>query len=125
MSTDELFGIISTGAYWEGALSKGVASMGDSVVSRFAGVTTTGLTAIELHDRPADEVKLRMKEATRQLLRKGRIGAVCLGCAGMTGLDEVVREASNEELGDEAAARLSIVDGVAAALSLVVSSFNE
>lgn len=108
----------------------------ESVERRFAGVETTGLSATELHDTPAAEVRKRMKDAVKRLLSagkedgEGRVGAICLGCAGMifddmhigfpvadnlvgmAGMDEMVREACVEELGEEVGKRIRIVDGV-------------
>lgn len=106
---------MSTGKVWETILAEAVESFfgtGPKVSKRFAGVETTGLNATELHDAPADEVTKRMKAATKRLVKKGRVGAICLGCAGMAGMNEVVREACVEELGEERGKRVRIVDGV-------------
>lgn len=54
-----------------------------------------------------------MKAATKELLGSGA-KAICLGCAGMAGLDSTVREACVEALGEELGARVKIVDGVVA-----------
>ncbi|GAA5825772.1 hypothetical protein JCM11251_000364 [Rhodosporidiobolus azoricus] len=120
------FGIVTTGAVWDGILSTGVRDLlGASDSARFAGVATTGLNATELHDAPADEVKKRLKEATVRLIRKaseggkGKLSAVCLGCAGMAGMDETVREACVQELGEEEGSRVHIVDGVKAGYALL------
>ncbi|KAK4981090.1 hypothetical protein LTR28_006527 [Elasticomyces elasticus] len=118
----ERFGIVSTGRVWEEILTRAVAALlgtGPGVGegaggARFAGVETTGLSAMELHGAPAAEVRRRMVGATRRLVRKGRVGAVCLGCAGMAGMNEMVREACVEELGEEEGRRVRIVDGVQA-----------
>ena len=40
------------------------------------------------------------------------LARVCLGCAGMAGLDRVVREACIEELGEDEGRRVKVVDGV-------------
>ncbi|KAL1297283.1 hypothetical protein AAFC00_004838 [Neodothiora populina] len=119
---DERFGIVSTGKVWEEILTDAVMAYlgvdGGTVKQRFAGVETTGLSAIELHDTPAEEVRRRMKDAVTRLLRsgardgKGEVGAICLGCAGMAGMDEMVREACVEELGEAKGKRVRIVDGV-------------
>lgn len=108
------FGIVSTGKVWEELLSTAVHHLlGTEQSERFAGVTTTGLSATELHDAPTDLVHRRINEATRLLLRRAKdIGAICLGCAGMTGMDEWVREACTQELGDDKGNRVRIVDGV-------------
>jgi Asp/Glu/hydantoin racemase len=127
-ATDQ-FGIVTTGAVWEKLLSDGVRDfLGGGAEgeksSRFAGVATTGLNAIELHEAPPAEVKQRLKDASKRLLRSsrekgGRLRAVCLGCAGMAGMDETVREACVEELGEEEGAKVSIVDGVKAGYAIL------
>jgi Asp/Glu/hydantoin racemase len=120
---EERFGIVSTGKVWEQLLTEAVAALlGTSAVTepteevsaRFAGVETTGLDATELHDAPQEEVRKKMKDATKRLLRKGDVGAICLGCAGMSGMNEIVREAAVEELGEEKGQKVKIVDGVQA-----------
>ncbi|QDS77208.1 hypothetical protein FKW77_002729 [Venturia effusa] len=119
----ERFGIVSTGKVWETILTEAVASLLGTVSSttgagtRFAGVQTTGLDATELHDTPVEEVRRRMKEATRRLVSRGDVGAVCLGCAGMVGMEEMVREACVEELGEERGGRVRVVDGVKAGVA--------
>jgi Asp/Glu/hydantoin racemase len=58
-----------------------------------------------------------MKDAVKRLLRKGKVGAICLGCAGMAGMDQMVREACIEELEQEEGQRVRIVDGVMAGVA--------
>ncbi|KAF2706026.1 hypothetical protein K504DRAFT_460123 [Pleomassaria siparia CBS 279.74] len=116
----ERFGIVSTGKVWEKILSEAVVDFlgtGSEASKRFAGVETTGLNATDLHDAPAGEVRKRMKDAVKRLLGKGRVGAICLGCAGMAGMDEMVREACVEELGEVEGSRVKIVDGVQAGVA--------
>ncbi len=105
---DEKFGIVSTGKVWEAVLSKAVVDFlgtGSEASERFAGVETTGLNATDLHDAPAEEVRSRIKDAVKRLLAKAKVGAICLGCAGMSGMDAMVREACVEELGGGAGER--------------------
>lgn len=117
---DQSLGIVSTGKVWEELLSTGVANqLGAEASKRFAGVETTGLTAVELHDVPAEEVREKMKEATKRLLRRGNVGAVCLGCAGMAGMEEMVREACIEEKGEKEGSEVRIIDGVKAGVALL------
>lgn len=114
------WGIVTTGKVWEELLTLGVErflgikrGLG---MGRFAGVVTTGLNATELHDFPKEEVDRRMKEALRRLLSPtdggGKVTAVCLGCAGMVGLDETVYEVGREFGYEEG--ELRVVDGVKA-----------
>ncbi len=123
------FGIVSTGKVWEMALRHAVEEfigVPTTQKSRFAGCETTGLNASELHDLDPQEVRQKMMEATKRLLRSGKMGsagnskivsrvqAICLGCAGMVGLDEAVETACVEELGEERGKEVHIVDGVKA-----------
>ncbi|KAH8722436.1 Asp/Glu/hydantoin racemase [Phaeosphaeriaceae sp. PMI808] len=117
---DEKFGIISTGKVWEDILTEATVAYlgtGSNASKRFAGVETTGLTATDLHDAPAEEVRKRMKDAVKRLLKKRKVGAICLGCAGMSGMDQMVREACIEELGEIEGTRVRIVDGVMAGVA--------
>ncbi|RMZ71411.1 Asp Glu hydantoin racemase [Pyrenophora seminiperda CCB06] len=117
---DEKFGIVSTGKVWDRILTHATTAFlgtGEGASKRFAGVETTGLNATDLHDAPAEEVRRRMKEAVKRLLKKGKVGAICLGCAGMAGMEEMVREACVEELGEEEGTRIRVVDGVMAGVA--------
>lgn len=106
------FGIVSTGKQWEEILHEAVLGLlGPGAGERFAGTETTGLNADELHTTPRAEVDRRMKEATKRVLGKGAT-AICLGCAGMAGMDVTVREACVEALGEDEGRRVRIVDGV-------------
>lgn len=110
----EKFGIVSTGAQWQSILDDGVAVLLGSHASgspRYAGTETTGLNANELHDAPKDQITELMSTATRRLLDAGA-KAICLGCAGMAGLDGIVRQACITVLGEKAGRRIRIVDGV-------------
>lgn len=93
-------------------------------VARFAGVETTGLTAVELHETPPDEVRRRMIDATERLLRGSShpVRAVCLGCAGMAGMDEAVRAGCVRAYGESEGEDVHIVDGVVAGVGLLVNA---
>jgi Asp/Glu/hydantoin racemase len=118
MNLSDKFGIVSTGKVWEQILSDAVANLlGTESSSRFAGVETTGLNATDLHDAAPTLVRQKMKDATKRLLRKGEVAAICLGCAGMSGMNEIVREAAIEELGGPGGSNINIVDGVQAGVS--------
>ncbi|TVY29716.1 Uncharacterized protein LHYA1_G000910 [Lachnellula hyalina] len=118
------FGIVSTGTYWEKALSKGVKDFleVDDLKSckRFKGVETTGLNAGELHTAPPELVRRKMMEATKRLVKDKDVRVVILGCAGMAGLDTIVEEALVEELGDDAK-YVHVLDGVKAGLGMLES----
>lgn len=108
----EKFGVVSTGKQWVEILAEAVAGhLGHKQSTRFAGTETTGLNADELHTAPKAEVDRRMKEATTRVLSNGA-KAICLGCAGMAGMDATVREACIEHLGETEGNMIKIVDGV-------------
>ncbi|KAK6443404.1 Protein dcg1 [Oleoguttula sp. CCFEE 5521] len=110
----ERFGIVSTGSQWQGILNDAVyAYLGSASSSRFTDTTTTGLDADQLHKAPKEELETRMKDATKSLLAVGA-RAICLGCAGMAGMDEIVRKACVEEFGETEGKKIVIVDGVIA-----------
>lgn len=93
-------------------------------VPRFAGVETTGLTAVELHETPPEEVRRRMIEATEKLLKGTAhpVRAVCLGCAGMAGMEEAVRVGCIQAYGEIEGENVHIVDGVVAGVGLLVNA---
>lgn len=118
------WGIVTTGKFWEAHLSEGVNSFlgtdAKSVNAKFAGVESTGLEAGDFHGG-VDPAVVRQKliEATKRLLSKGKVECVVMGCAGMAGLDEIIRAAAVEEYGAEQGNRVSIVDGVRAGVGLL------
>lgn len=121
---DDKFGIVSTGRQWEEILGDAVSSLlGSGSSSRYAGTETTGLNADELHTTPKPEVDKRMKDATKRLLDKGT-KAICLGCAGMAGMDRTVREACVETLGEDEGQRINIVDGVISGVIFIEGSLR-
>ena len=112
ISIDSKFGIVSTGKQWEEILSDAVTPLlGCNSSARYGGTETTGLNADELHTTPKEEVDKRMKDGTKKLLEKD-VKAICLGCAGMAGMDRTVRQACLETLGEPDGWRVKIVDGV-------------
>lgn len=96
---------------------------------KFVGCETTGLSAVELHDLPAEEVRVKMVQATEKLARWGcqeeaykrKLAVVCLGCAGMVGLEEAVREGCVNVMGEVEGRKVSIVDGVKAGVGMLIA----
>jgi Asp/Glu/hydantoin racemase len=129
ISEQQTFGIVSTGKVWENALTQAVHDFlgtGEKGSEKYGGCETTGLNATELHDLPPDEVRDKMMAATKRLLQGAEQGemrevqAICLGCAGMVGLDQAVRQACIDVLGDEKGKRVSIVDGIKAGVGSLI-----
>ena len=130
--TRDRFGIVSTGSIWETELSHAVRDMfaspsgkpNEASTARFAGVATTGLTAVELHTTSSEEVRQRIIDATERLLQStsGPVGAICMGCAGMAGMEEAVREGCIRAYGKQQGSRVKIVDGVMAGAGMLVAA---
>ncbi|KAI0891148.1 Asp/Glu/hydantoin racemase [Annulohypoxylon nitens] len=122
----DAWGIITTGKWWEKHLADGVdhvlgAKVKEDPDSRFKGVESTGLNASDFHDGvdPA-VVRQKLKEATKRLLDKGDVKVILMGCAGMAGLEEIIRSAASEELGEKFAySELHVIDGVRAGIMQV------
>lgn len=126
----QAFGIVSTASVWSKSLSKAVYDLfgatGNTKFLSFAGCETTGLNGDELHTLPLEIVKGKMTEATKKLLRLGTyqnqdVKVICLGCAGMAGLEETVRDACIEEMGETRGKLVHIVDGVKAGVGCLIS----
>jgi len=129
------WGIVTTGAFWQDHLTKGVADfLGVEVMhpsttdgsfrlqnKRFAGVHTTGLNAGDFHKGVSKEVtEQRLKHTTKVCLKAKNTRVIIMGCAGMAGLEGIIREAAKEELGEDFAyGELHVVDAVRAALMQV------
>lgn len=127
LDSDLKFGIISTGTFWEKALTLGVDKLCGSENSnnkRLKGVETIGLNASDLHDTDAEEVKIKVQRATKRLVRDKDVRVICLGCATMAGLYTTVAEALKEELGEKAQS-VYIVDGVLAGLCQLETLIRE
>ncbi|KAG8884625.1 hypothetical protein FRB98_002305 [Tulasnella sp. 332] len=115
------FGIVTTGAAWEPVLSKGVAEFlgfdweawnkdRGRPCRRFVGVASTGLGVNELHEADQAEVAERIGTAARSLVARGA-DVICLGCAGMSGMEDLVTSATE--------GRVTVVDGVQAGVELL------
>lgn len=118
------WGIVTTGKFWEDHLTKGVnAFLGaeaQALNSKFVGVETTGLNAGDFHGGvdPA-VIREKLSEATRRLLTQGNLECVVMGCAGMAGLEQIIRSVALEEYGTERGSRILVVDGVRAGVGLL------
>jgi Asp/Glu/hydantoin racemase len=118
------WGIVTTGKFWEEHLSNGVKEFlgqekGDANL-KFAGVQSTGLTAGDFHGG-VDPVVIRQKleQATERLLNSAAVECVVMGCAGMAGLEEIIRSVARRVYGKTAGDKVCIVDGIKAGIGLL------
>ncbi|KAK4216917.1 protein DCG1 [Rhypophila decipiens] len=118
------WGIVTTGKYWEAHLTQGVSTFlgvdPRSPNDKFAGVETTGLDAGDFHGGVDPEfIRQKLSEATKRLLSKGAVECVVMGCAGMAGLDNIIRSAAIDKYGPEQGNQVLIIDGVKAGVGLL------
>jgi allantoin racemase len=78
--------------------------------ARCASVRSSGLSVLQLEEDPAMAVKAIVREA-ELAVRDDHAEVICLGCGGMAGLDDAVRNATG----------VPVVDGVTAAVKLAES----
>ncbi|GAB1315285.1 Protein dcg1 [Madurella fahalii] len=118
------WGIVTTGKFWEDHLTQGVNTFlgaePQALNAKFAGVETTGLNAGDFHGGvdPAI-IREKLRQATKRLLAHGNVECVVMGCAGMAGLEQIIRSVAVEEYGTERGNQLLVVDGVRAGIGLL------
>jgi len=119
-----MWGVVTTGKFWEAHLTAGVKHfLGQKTEEpnlKFGGIESTGLNAGDFHGGvdPA-VIRQKLKEATQRLLGKGPVECVVMGCAGMAGLEDIIRDATADKYGKEQADKLFVVDGVLAGVGLL------
>lgn len=122
LAPEQRFGIVSTGKIWESILGDAIRGevLGEEKAGRvFTGVETLGLDAGDLHGDAGEEVvKRKVMAAAGRLLGGGSSGGevkvIVLGCAGMAGMEEWVREEVKRR-GKE----VKVVDGVKAGVGIL------
>jgi allantoin racemase len=80
------------------------------LIDRCASIRANGMSTMEVDADPAGAVRSIVEEA-RKAVESDHAEAICLGCAGMAGLEDAIRD----ELG------VPVIDGVAAAVALAES----
>lgn len=114
------WGIVTTGKFWEAHLSEAIASFLGGGAGSFLGVQSTGLVAGDFHgDVPPEVIRDKLKAATKRLLAVEQPDCILMGCGGMAGLEEVIRAAVREQLGEQSAKDVYVVDGVRAGVGVI------
>jgi allantoin racemase len=98
------FSIVTTNREWKPLLWDAVRHYG--LAERCASVRTTGMPVLALESASPEETYAMILNAARQAVEVDDAEVICLGCAGMTGLDKKLEA----ELG------VPVVDGVISAL---------
>lgn len=101
------FSVVTTNREWEPLLWDAVRHYG--MAERCASVRSTGMPVLALESASPEETYQMILNASRLAMEKDGAEVICLGCAGMTGLDKKL----------EAELRIPVVDGVVGALKLL------
>lgn len=107
------FGILTTGKSVVPDVEAGVRKVLGGNSDRYVGTHATGLGVVELKTGDRAKVERKIKEGVKELVRAGA-DVVVLGCAGMAGMEGLVREGA-EEVGG----KVRVVDGAKAGLQLL------
>ncbi len=107
----EKFSIVTTNERWEPLLMEAVRKYG--VEKKCASVRTTGMRVLELEESGKSVEDMIENEAEKAIKEDGA-EVICLGCAGMSGLDKRLQKNLN----------VPVVDGFIAALKMI-EIFNQ
>lgn len=101
------FSVITTNVEWEPLLWDAVHHYGLS--ERCASIRSTGLPVLALEIADSHQIITKIKEAAKNAIETDGAEVICLGCAGMSGMDKQLEE----EL------KVPVLDGVVCALKLL------
>jgi len=101
------FSVVTTNMEWEPLLWDAVHHYG--LAARCASIRTTGMPVLALEKASPTETYQLILNAARQAVEQDGAEVICLGCAGMTGMDKSLEK----ELG------IPVIDGVIGALKLL------
>ncbi len=101
------FSIVTTNDEWKPLLWDAVHHYG--LTGRCASVRTTGMAVLDLEAAGEEDTYTMILEGARQAINQDGAEVICLGCAGMAGLDKQLEEV----LG------VPVIDGVVGALKLL------
>ncbi len=103
----QTFSVVTTNTEWEPLLWDAVRHYG--LAQRCASVRSTGMPVLALESASPDETYQMILNAARKAVAEDGAEVICLGCAGMTGLDKQL----------EAELQVPVIDGVTAALKFI------
>ncbi|MCE1252477.1 MAG: aspartate/glutamate racemase family protein [Anaerolineae bacterium] len=101
------FSVVTTNMEWEPLLWDAVHHYG--LGERCASIRTTGMPVLALEKASPEETYQMILNGARQAVEVDGAEVICLGCAGMTGLDKSLEKELN----------IPVVDGVVSALKIL------
>ncbi|SPO26894.1 related to DCG1 - involved in nitrogen-catabolite metabolism [Ustilago trichophora] len=108
------FGVLTTGKSVVPDVEAGVRKVMGGNSDRYVGTHATGLGVVELQSGNRDKVEGLMKKGAQELVGKGA-DVIILGCAGMTGMEGLVRRAC-AEVGEQ---EVAVIDGAKAGMQIL------
>ncbi len=107
------FSIVTTNCEWEPLLADAVRHYG--LAERCASVRSTGMAVLALESSPPEVTDGLIIEAARRAVEQDGADVICLGCAGMAGLDKKVADALGVPVIDGVVSALKLLEGLVAA----------
>jgi len=101
------FSVVTTNEEWEPLLMDAVHHYG--LAERCASVCSTGMPVLALESASPEETYQMILSASKRAIDQDGAEVICLGCAGMTGMDKELENDLN----------VPVIDGVVGALKLV------
>lgn len=114
LSVGERFGVLTTGRSVVRDVEGGVRKVLGGNSDRYVGTHATGLGVVELQTGNREKVEEKVRRGAQDLVSKGA-DVIVLGCAGMTGMEPLVRAAC-KEVGED---NIKVVDGAKAGLQIL------
>lgn len=106
------FSVVTTNQEWEPLLWDAVRHYG--LAERCASVRSTGMPVLALESASPDETYRMILNASREAIRNDGAEVICLGCAGMTGLDKRLEQDLGVPVLDGVVCALKLMEGLAA-----------
>lgn len=107
------FSVVTTNKEWEPLLWDAARHYG--LAERCASVRSTGMAVLDLETASPEMTENAIIAAARRAVEEDGADVICLGCAGMAGLDQKVSAAVGVPVIDGVVAALKILEGVVAA----------
>ncbi|KAL9934335.1 hypothetical protein V8E36_006791 [Tilletia maclaganii] len=115
------FGIITTGSEVVGDIDRGVRDILGANSYRYIGTLATNLGVLELQTATGagrEKVNATLRAGARSLVERGA-EVVILGCAGMTGMESVIRAGAAEASLNGGGRPIAVIDGAKAGIQIL------
>ncbi|KAK0565564.1 dal80p-controlled protein [Tilletia horrida] len=110
------FGVITTGADAVPDIDRGIRDVLGANSYRYIGTLATGLGVVELQTGDQAKVQSTLQQHAAKLAEMGA-DAIILGCAGMTGMEAIVRQGAQSAL--KPGKQVAVIDGCKAGVQLL------